>query len=44
MFFIAVNPMFVDRQKEVELDLTNPRIVVHKIIGKYTNIQYIGVI
>ena len=30
MFFAAVNPMFVDQHKEVEYDLTNPRIAVYK--------------
>ena len=30
MFFTAVNPMFVDQHKEVEYDLTNPRIAVYK--------------
>ena len=39
VFFTAVNPMFVDRHKEVEYDLTNPRIAVYNIIGKYTKIQ-----
>ena len=30
VFFTAVNPMFVDQHKEVEYDLTNPRIAVYK--------------
>ena len=29
MFFTAVDPMFVDQHKEVEYDLTNPRIAVY---------------
>ena len=43
VFFTVVNPMFVDQHKEVECDLTNPRIAVYKIIGKYFKIQYISV-
>ena len=42
VFFTAVNPLFVDQHKDVEYDLTNPRIAVYKIIGTYTKIQYIG--
>ena len=30
VFFTAVNPMFVDQHKEVEYDLTKPRIAVYK--------------
>ena len=30
MFFTAVNPMFVEQHKEVEHDLTKPRIAVYK--------------
>ena len=30
VFFTAVNPMFVDQHKEVEHDLTKPRIAVHE--------------
>ena len=30
MFLTAVNPMFVDQHKEVEYDLTKPRIAVYK--------------
>ena len=30
VFFTAVNPMFVDEHKEVEYDLTNPRIAMYK--------------
>ena len=30
VFFTVVNPMFVDQYKEVEYDLTNPRIAVNK--------------
>ena len=44
VFFTAVNPMFVVQHKEVEYDLTNPRIAVYKNIGEFTKIQYIGVI
>ena len=30
MFFTAVSPMIVDQHKEVEYDLTKPRIAVYK--------------
>ena len=30
VFFTAVNPMFVDQHKEVEYDLTKPRVAVYK--------------
>ena len=30
VFFTAVNPMFADQHKQVECDLTNPRIDVYK--------------
>ena len=30
VFFTVVNPMFVDQHKEVEYDLTKPRIAVYK--------------
>ena len=45
VFFTAVNPMFVDQHKEVEYDLTKPRIAVYKPQLKITpKYRKIGVI
>ena len=30
VFFTAMNPMFVDQHKEVEYDLTNPRLALYQ--------------
>ena len=41
VFFTAVNPMFIDQHKEVEYDLTNPRIAMYKSHWKiHKNTEY----
>ena len=44
VFFTTVNPMFVYQHTEVEYDLTNPSITVHKYNWKDSKIQFFRVI
>ena len=45
VFFIAVNPMYANQDlEEVRYDMDKPRIAVHKILGEFIKIQYIGAI